>query len=767
MNRGTDLETIFFKIYKDDKLQGIKQLKQDQVSIGTNKEVEICLDGKTILPWHALVGKKEDGYFISDLGSSSGTFVNAKKIIESPLKTGDRIQIGPFLIEFFIGVPYVKTASSQQPKAAPPPAPSVPVQDDVEAVEEVEEKEKKKALAKPVKKPTKKPVKKKASKKVEKKKTSSKKEKIAPPVEQQTSPPVQPPPPPVQAPAPPVQAPAPPVQAPAPPVQKKTPPPPVQPPVPPVEQQASSPIQQPAPPEDLMRRDFRANPWKNFLPLKPPMQTFAPPSAVKDLDQAIPPGQGAVVEILVAWKERIIAVHHSKKNEIVTIGNHSSATIKVPNLFSSEPYSLVHSGQIAEVYIAKGMGGKIIRENKQVTFETALKKGVMTSSSSGACRLSLGQKEVLRVDMHPSLSVYIRYVSFSAKAPRALLFDFNEAELVGIGLALCFMLALFFFVGIYYPRFLVEEEKLDEKVIRMATIQLKPPRPKLTRMSVKQQKKSRRENIPVRAPKKSKKPVQIKKAGKKPGKIGAAASSRKKKKTRKKVVTSARQGASPIKSKKGGSGARSPKPDPTKVGLLGVFGKGGIQKQLDKVYSGAGELGGLADQATGSSGTKETYSGEGYGTKFKDAGAGGKGSNLIGISGVSTRGRGGGTKGFGRGGGFGSRGSVNLSFGTSAIDVEGSIDKAAVLRVVRSNRAQLERCHSSVLQKNPSIQGRVKVRWIIQDDRVVSAKVIGNESGSSALARCLVSRLKNWRFPGAVTKGDAGNVSFPFVFTGS
>ena len=732
------METIFFKIYKEGKLQGVKQMKQDQVSIGQSAEVEICLDGKNILPWHALVGKREDGYFISDLGSSSGTFVNEKKIVESPLKTGDRIQIDHFLIEFFIGVPYVSPAQKSAPKKPPAVATKPPAAKEPPVVKE-------KAAEKPDPKPKKKPAKKKAPAPSKKKKPAPKKSAEKPLPET---------PPPRQV-APPVKE------------LSETPPSPSSSELDKEAALSSVDLKEKSPPEDLMRRSFRANPWKNFLSLKRSKQTFAPLSEVKNLDQAIPPGRGAVVEILVAWEERIIAVHHSKKNEMVTLGSHPSAVIKVPNLFSNQPYSLVHAGQIAQVYIGKGMGGKIIRGDKQVDFDTALKKGVMTRSATGASRLSLGQQEVLRVDLHPSLRVYVRYTSLSTKAPKAHLFDFNEAELVGIGLAVCFMLALFFFVGIYYPRFLVDEEKLDEKVIRMATIQFKPPRPKLTRMSVKQQKKSRKRNIPVRAKKKSKKPVQIKKAGKKRGKIGAVAQSKKPKKTRKKVVTSARQGGSPIKSKKGGSGARSPKPDPTKVGLLGVFGKGGIQKQLDKAYSGAGELGGLADQATGSSGTKETYSGEGYGTKFKDAGASGKGSNLIGISGVSTRGRGGGTKGFGRGGGFGTRGSVNLSFGTSEIDIEGSLDKEAVLRVVRSNRAQLERCHSVVLQNNPSIQGRVKVKWRIRGDRVISARVIDNESGSSALAQCLVSRLKNWRFPGAITKGDTGEIMFPFVFTGS
>lgn len=705
-------QAIFFKIYKNNKLQGIKQINQDQVSIGHSPEVEVYLDGENILPWHALVEKRGEEYVIFDLGSSSGTFVNETKIIESPLETGDRIQVGNFLIEFFIGVPYVKSARASS---------AGPVVQDVEEsqISEKEEKAtKKQKKKKAVKRKTATSKKEEASKK--KKVPSGEKKKISV-SEKRPSP-------------------------------KKTA----------FITYAEKRIQ----PEDLMKKSFYANSWKNFLPKKSVVQTFAPSDKVKDLDVAIPPGRGGVVEILVAWEERVIAVYHSKKNEMITIGNHPSAVIQVPNLFSDQPYSLVHAGQIAQVYIAKGMGGKIIRENKQVDFALALKKGVMTRSATGACRLSLGQKEVLRVDLHPSLRVYIRYTSLSTKAPRALLFDFNEAELVGIGLAVCFMLALFFFVGIYYPRFLVQEEKLDEKVIRMATIQFKRPRPpKLDRMSVKKQKRSK-ENIPVRTSKK-KKPIQIKKAGKNSGKIGAVATKKAQKKRSKKVVTSARQGASPIKSKKGGSGARSPKPDPTKVGLLGVFGKGGIQKQLDKAYSGTGELGGLADQATGSSGTKETYSGEGYGTKFKDAGAGGKGSNLIGISGVSTRGRGGGTKGFGRGGGFGTRGSVNLSFGTSEINVEGSVDKDAILRVVRSNRAQLERCHSAVLQKNPSIQGRIKLHWVIQNDRVVSAGITSNQSGSKSLAQCLVSRLKNWRFPGAVPKGASGKITFPFVFTGS
>ena len=191
-----------------------------------------------------------------------------------------------------------------------------------------------------------------------------------------------------------------------------------------------------------------------------------------------------------------------------------------------------------------------------------------------------------------------------------------------------------------------------------------------------------------------------------------------------------------------------------------------MKKKLDKAFSGAGELSGLADQATGFSGNVEKYKGEGIGTKFKDAGAGGKGANLIGISGISTKGKGGGTKGFGRGGDLGIRGRLQLSFGVSDIDVEGSVDRNAIKRVVLRNKKQLERCHSRVLQGDPSIQGRILVEWVIEGSRVTGVRIKRNQSGSSQLANCVMSRLRNWRFPGAVPAGGKGVVSFPFVFTG-
>ena len=178
-------------------------------------------------------------------------------------------------------------------------------------------------------------------------------------------------------------------------------------------------------------------------------------------------------------------------------------------------------------------------------------------------------------------------------------------------------------------------------------------------------------------------------------------------------------------------------------------------------------MAGLAEQATGSAGQKESYAGEGIGTQFKDTGAGGKGSNLIGVSGgIKTKGRGGGARGYGAGGSLGQRGRVQLSLGTSDWEVEGGVDKDAILRVIRRNKNQLERCYEIALQKKPDLEGKVLVKWDIVNERVRRAKVKNNTTADAVLARCILSRLQNFRFTGTgLKKGQVGEVSIPFVVT--
>ncbi len=68
----------------------------ESCSIGRNKENKIHLDHPDIAPIQAVLEKKNACYFLRDEFSKGGTFVNQKRIRETPLTEGDLIKIGSF-----------------------------------------------------------------------------------------------------------------------------------------------------------------------------------------------------------------------------------------------------------------------------------------------------------------------------------------------------------------------------------------------------------------------------------------------------------------------------------------------------------------------------------------------------------------------------------------------------------------------------------------------------------------------------------------------
>src|SRR5690606_5910956 len=89
------------------------------------------------------------------------------------------------------------------------------------------------------------------------------------------------------------------------------------------------------------------------------------------------------------------------------------------------------------------------------------------------------------------------------------------------------------------------------------------------------------------------------------------------------------------------------KKDVSKEGMLGVFGKGGVQDELNKAYEGAGNVAGLSGEATG--GAEALGAGTDPGQGLREVGKGGQGTATVGIAGIKTKGRGGGVQGYGTG----------------------------------------------------------------------------------------------------------------------
>ncbi|MEY3103205.1 MAG: FHA domain-containing protein [Candidatus Nanopelagicaceae bacterium] len=84
--------------------KGARYLLEPEVTqIGRATTNEIFLDDVTVSRKHAQVLKREKRYFLQDLGSLNGTYLNGELVSEKPLNDGDELQIGKYRMHFFQG----------------------------------------------------------------------------------------------------------------------------------------------------------------------------------------------------------------------------------------------------------------------------------------------------------------------------------------------------------------------------------------------------------------------------------------------------------------------------------------------------------------------------------------------------------------------------------------------------------------------------------------------------------------------------------------
>ena len=74
-----------------------------ETKVGRDINNEICLDDITVSRSHALITKSNGQYFIKDLGSLNGTYLNAISVRDTAITAGDEIQIGKYHLTLFVG----------------------------------------------------------------------------------------------------------------------------------------------------------------------------------------------------------------------------------------------------------------------------------------------------------------------------------------------------------------------------------------------------------------------------------------------------------------------------------------------------------------------------------------------------------------------------------------------------------------------------------------------------------------------------------------
>ena len=75
-------------------------LQAARETIGRAPEADLFLDDVTVSREHAVIERERDGFYIRDLDSLNGTYVNRSRVSRQRLSDGDEVQVGKFKLTF-------------------------------------------------------------------------------------------------------------------------------------------------------------------------------------------------------------------------------------------------------------------------------------------------------------------------------------------------------------------------------------------------------------------------------------------------------------------------------------------------------------------------------------------------------------------------------------------------------------------------------------------------------------------------------------------
>ncbi|MFO0600961.1 MAG: AgmX/PglI C-terminal domain-containing protein [Myxococcaceae bacterium] len=190
-----------------------------------------------------------------------------------------------------------------------------------------------------------------------------------------------------------------------------------------------------------------------------------------------------------------------------------------------------------------------------------------------------------------------------------------------------------------------------------------------------------------------------------------------------------------------------------KSGLLKVIGSAGGGGAFEDVLGGSNGVGDVANALSGASGV-------GVATSDALAGGprGGTSGSAAGIGDLGTSG--GGNVALAEKGNATVRGGVSMQ----APEVESSdVDREKLAAYVRARKGAIQQCYEKELKRNPSLKGKVVVRFsITPSGRTSDIDVEENTLGNEAVASCIKTTIRGWVFP--FKPESEVPVAYPFVF---
>lgn len=216
------------------------------------------------------------------------------------------------------------------------------------------------------------------------------------------------------------------------------------------------------------------------------------------------------------------------------------------------------------------------------------------------------------------------------------------------------------------------------------------------------------------------------------------------------------------------SAQKAIKPDDKEVlknaGIFKALGSGGFS-QVIGTNSG---LGGDVQNALGNLTGKQAGDAGGLGgLGLKGTGPGGGGiGNSIGLStGVNTSGRIGGSANYGSDQGkLGQKRETDINLADAPPVVQGSLDPALIKKVIQENRNAIRYCYERELQVKKDLAGIIKTQFIIGPAGQVTMSVVKESSMKNpTVENCIAGKIRGLLFP-KPKGGGIVIVNYPFVF---
>jgi pSer/pThr/pTyr-binding forkhead associated (FHA) protein len=76
------------------------ELTKERTTLGRRPYNDIVIDNLAVSGKHAVIHMTDDGVEIEDVGSTNGTYVNAKAVTRQELRNGDIVEVGKYKIRF-------------------------------------------------------------------------------------------------------------------------------------------------------------------------------------------------------------------------------------------------------------------------------------------------------------------------------------------------------------------------------------------------------------------------------------------------------------------------------------------------------------------------------------------------------------------------------------------------------------------------------------------------------------------------------------------